>query len=185
MRNVGEYFVVPSDVKPFPYMRQIVANRNALMDGQFKYVCAKVSEGTVVFLAQVGDEKVPYEEEHDGMFYSGSRAPLTEGEMTLSQRVAAMSLEEKLEILPWWHDSRSGKVVVNAQVMTREDVDKYMLGGVPYPGPNDPYPDHYVKANFRLSTRWSPDDEELEEWDEDAGYDIEDFIPPEGGADSE
>lgn len=180
LTEVGDYFAVPSTFKPHQYMSQLVAQRNYKAGHGVKLTACKTSYGTIVFVAQVGDEKPPYEfltpegimavTSRDHLLrYQTESTPLGERAVrpkrTVSQIVEAMSWEMRTENLPWWYDNK-GQLVFNAKIATEEDTDKWYRREK-MPGKDDPYPEYYnLDENLtRKSRSQVMEDEEPEEED--------------------
>lgn len=159
LTEVGDYFVVPYDFKPYQYMSMMTSQRNYKMKGRVRYACEKTTMGSIVLVAEVNEEVPPHDLEFPhGIIccYSKASAPSTVNDRTQtlgsrpkspdrtqSQRVANMSMDMKLANLPWWRDERTGKMIGNPRIMTQEDTTKYLIKQEKYPDPNIPYPDYY------------------------------------------
>jgi hypothetical protein len=140
LTEVGDYFCVPSEVKLFAYMSQLVAQKNYRNDGLMKYVATKTSYGTIVMLTQIGEE-LPLHEfvSPDGILASTSRRHLIESrsepngssigekavvpKRTQGQIIAAMHWEVRNNNLPWWYDPVKGTLVVNTKLIKEPEAD--------------------------------------------------------------
>lgn len=182
MTEVGDYFAVPTEFKPFSYVSQLVTQRNYRAGSRVKMTAVKVNYGTIVLVAQVLGELPPYEyKSPEGIMSISSKQRMRElltshgtplGERavapirTVSQIVNAMSWEAKNANLPWWYDPKSHALVFNARVATAEDTDKWFRKE-PMPGKDEPYPEYYgLDENLTKKTRQQLMDEEPEEEDE-------------------
>lgn len=187
---VGDYFVVPYDLKPYSYMTRLVSQRNwrnNTVGDSPKYACAKIESGTIIFVAEVGG-RAPFSnfQTDNGIFgyaESMNNVPavsigLSEiGKFkhpvrTQSQRVAMLSLEQKTANLPWWFNPQTGLMVANPSVMTEADIQKYLIEKEPLPDENDPYPEYYNLDDSFM--RRDPSDEEDEDFGEHPTFENED-----------
>lgn len=179
----GDYFVVDAEVKNPSYMKAVVSNRNAMVKGQFRYTCAKLTYGCMVVLVQVRDERVETKFEvspgislrtraQDGIYdhqeaeVEAQQPDIPPTVLTQAERVSLMSFDEKVANLPWWFDDRTEKLVWNGKVLTPEDADRYM--GKVLPNKSTPYPEHYhLDENLRRKTHeqiMAEEDEDDEDW---------------------
>lgn len=163
LTQVGDFFVVSETVRPYSYVAAYVSQRNHRLNGEMIYACRKIPGATYVSLAYYeGWSPVVLEEFGDNIWVgrvaeggSGVSGPVgiesiaakvAERE-TQEKRVARLSLEHKMENLPWWWDK--GKPLLNSRVLTESDRRKYGVGKQPVPGPNEPYPSYYnLDENF-------------------------------------
>jgi hypothetical protein len=194
LTEVGDYFCVPDSFKPHSYMSLLVSQRNYRMKGIAKYACEKTSYGSIVIMAQVGEELPPYEfVSAEGILSISARAvgidkthKISIGDApvlpkrTQQKLIDMMSPEMKQRNLPWWFDSRSEKWVTNPAVIKPTDVDKYILGGQPFPSAEDPYPEYY-NLDEDLQIKETIDEAE-DEW---AGESVVDFEGPDGDVGTE
>lgn len=175
LTEVGDYFVVPYSFKAYQYMSALVSQRNYRLRGVIKYACEKTTAGSIVMVVEVESETPAHEfVTPEGIMCLTSRqlgsaivkdrtldlgtkphAP----KRTQRQIVDMMSVDVRTQNLPWWHDSRTGKVVGNPKVMTQEDVERYLVRREPFPGPDVPYPDYY-RLDENLMRRPEEADEE-------------------------
>lgn len=175
LTEVGDYFCVPESFKPYSYMSLLVSQKNYRMKGITKYTCEKTSYGTIVMLAQIGDEIPPYEfQSEEGILSISSRkvglqppSRLTVGDApvrpkrTQVQMISMMPPAKRNANLPWWYDAE-GNFVTNPGVITEEDENKYVILGETPPGPEDPYPEYYgLDENLERRTK------SMEEWEEE------------------
>lgn len=160
LTEVGDFFVVSETVRPYSYVSAYVSQRNHRLNGEMIYACKKIPGGTHVSLAyregwdpKVLDEFTP--NVWVGRAGAGGSAPKgiveiaeeVRAKETQEKRVARLSLEHKMENLPWWWDK--GKPLLNSRVLTESDRRKYGVGKQPVPGPNEPYPSYYnLDENF-------------------------------------
>lgn len=182
LTEVGDYFCVPADLKPFPYVSQYVTQKNYRLVGQMKYSATKTSYGTIVMLAQIGEETPPYEfNSPEGILSSTSRKHLISSmydkadqkrlgekavvaERTIQQKVNAMSWEVRNANLPWWYDPKKGTLVVNPEVIKEPEATLFYTKQF-NPGPDMPYPDHYnLDENLLRRSEAPATEEEEEEW---------------------
>lgn len=184
LREVGDYFLLPKTVQPFEYMKRFVAVRNSRLKGVSKHVVADLGDHTIVILAQVNSEVPPYEyEDSSGALCSGSRNVLIEklrgnvqevgvkpvvAPRTVSQKVAAMSPEQRMANLPWWYDPRTGHFLVNPKIIDDEDSDLWHKGLLK-PGSETPYPEKYHLDDDLQRKSRAQIMEEAEDEDEWAG----------------
>lgn len=189
LTEVGDYFAVPDTVKPYSYMSQLIAQRNYRAGKGLKLTTVKTTYGTIVLVAQIGDELPPFEfRTPEGILAVTSRenvkrsqdhnTPLGERPTrpVRSQReiVAAMTTDMKIANLPWWYDGK-GTLVFNPKVATPEDLDRW-YNKQKMPGPDDPYPDYYnldeymqIKPSASGQSGVDVDDEEFFEVLEEDG----------------
>lgn len=169
--EVGDYFAVPTEMKPFSYMSALVSQRN-YKNTKIKFSATRTTYGTIVMVAQVGEEPPPYDyKSADGiMAIEGKRKLRSQDHNTplgdrpnmpprsVKQIVASMSPETREANLPWWTDPRTGKLVFNSKVATPEDLEKW------YRGEKLPehYPDYY-DLDSSLIKRTPEAEEEQEE----------------------
>jgi hypothetical protein len=160
LTQVGDFFMVSEDVKPYSYVAAYVSQRNHRLNGEMVYTCRKIPGGSFVSLSYYeGWTPNNLEEFGEGVWVSkhGGGGPAPRGlkevteeiatKMTQERRVARLSLEHKVENLPWWWDK--GKPLLNSRVLTESDRRKYGVGKQPVPGPNEPYPSYYnLDENF-------------------------------------
>lgn len=193
LTEVGDYFCVMTETKPFSYMSMLVSQRNYRFKDR-KFSCVKTSYGSIVLLAQLLDETPPYEFNHEGILCSTSRQhlirshvhapdPAAPGERpvapprTQQQIVAMMSPEQREYNLPWWKDPKTGQLLFNGKVATMADAEKW-VSKTWRPDPDAPYPDYYhLDENLQRKSR----DQlmmETEEDEEDWGSQV--FEPGDG-----
>ena len=180
LTEVGDYFCVPAELKPFPYMSAYVTQKNYRLAGKMKYSATKTSYGTIVMLVQIGDEIPPHEfNSPDGVLSSTSRRQVLASmanprenlgekpvvpERTQQQKVNAMSWEVRNANLPWWYDPKKGTLVVNPEVIKEPEASLFYTKQF-NPGPETPYPEHYnLDENLIRRTEAPAAEEDEEEW---------------------
>lgn len=193
MTEMGDYFIVPEDVKPYSYVSMMVTQRNYKMKDR-RFASAKTSLGTVVMVINVLAKEPVYDTINNAgvlIRKSGNTArfmaayddrgePLPragmealEGklgrEMTQEEKIAFMTPQERAENLPWWKDPQTN-LAVFGKTITKADAEKYILRREPLPDVETPYPDYYnLDINLRVRMEEKPEDEDLnfEDFEED------------------
>ena len=178
LTEVGDYFCVPTEVKAYAYINQLVAQKNYRLGHELKYASSKTSYGTIVMLVQIGEEIPPHEfVSPEGILASTSRQHLirsrsqppssTLGEKpivakrTQGQIIAAMHWEVRNANLPWWYDPQKGTLLVNTKLIQEPESTLWMNKKF-NPGAETPYPPKYNLDPDTLLIR-----DEAEEDDED------------------
>lgn len=185
LTEVGDYFAVPQELKPFTYMSMLVSQRNYRGGTGVRLAATKTTYGTIVMVTQVREEKPPFEylspegimsitgKQHvrsqDHTTPVGERARVAK--RTISQIVALMPIEQREANLPWWYNQK-GQLIFNPKVATEADLEKW-YNKEKMPGPDVPYPDYY-KLDENLIRHEEPD----EEIDEDEFFET---LETEGG----
>jgi hypothetical protein len=182
LTEVGDYFTVPESFKPYQYVSMLISQKNYRLGGTLRYTACKTTYGTIVMLAQVGEELPPHEfVSPEGILSATSRAvarttPLGNRpkarELTYAERVEQLPLEVKVANLPWWWDK--DKFVWNGGNMgsryRKEDMEARIANNLAHFDPNKPYPDFYnLDENFRIKQEETlrDDEEEEEDWGPD------------------
>jgi hypothetical protein len=174
LTEVGDYFAVPAEFKHFAYVSALVAQRNYRTASKVRYSATKTSYGTIVMVAQVGEEKPPFEYlSPEGIMSVTSRAAIraqgphtalgeraTVAKRTVSQIVGQMSVEQKEANLPWWYDKK-GQLVFNSKVATPADLERW-YNKEKMPGKDEPYPAYY-DLDENLTKRERSGDDEADE----------------------
>lgn len=157
MTEVGDYFCVPEELKAFPYMNMLVTQRNYKFKGYVKLIAVKIPFGTIVMVAQIAEELPPHEfVTPEGILCSTSRNRLREfrsspsaiGEKAITpkrtqkQVIDSMHWEVRNNNLPWWYDSKSGKLIVNSKLIKEPEAELFFRNKF-NPGAETPYPEHY------------------------------------------
>lgn len=181
MTEVGDYFCVPSEFKPYTYMSMLISQKN-YRDTTRRFVCSKTSYGSIVLLAQVNDEIPPYEfASSEGILSISSRknvqlaqapdTPLGErpvvAKRTQQQIMDMMSHEMKLANLPWWWEKGTFRWNGEYRNKRPEDSEAFVKNNRKhFGGPNTPYPEFY-NLDENLIKRPVVDEEEEEDWGPD------------------
>jgi hypothetical protein len=176
LTEVGDYFAVPSTLKPFSYMSQLIAQRNYRGGTGVRLTAVKTSYGTIILVSQVGEELPPYDFLSPEGIYSvqskqhvrsqGPGSPLgerpTAPKRKVSEIVARMSIDEKLHNLPWWYDDK-GTFVMNSKIAVKADHERWFTKQ-PMPGKDVPYPDYYnLDENLHRKPDLVDDEPEIED----------------------
>jgi hypothetical protein len=179
--EVGDYFCVPTEVKDYRYMSMLVTQRNYRFGHTVRHITAKTTYGTIVMLAQVGEEIPPHEfKQPDGILASTSRRHLIEarsqppsheglGEKpivaprTQQQIVNAMHWDVRNHNLPWWYDPKKGTLVVNPEIIRDPEAELFYKKQF-NPGPETPYPEQYNLGPDLLIRSTPVQEDEEEEW---------------------
>lgn len=165
--EVGDYFCVPEEFKPFSYMGRLVSQRNSKMKDR-KFSATRTNYGTIVMLAQVGEEIPPHEYvSPDGILSSTSRSdrePST-AKLTQQQIINRMTPAVREANLPWWFDPQNGRLLVNPKICRDPELELWHNNKFS-PKPEDPYPAQYrLDENLLIRPLEDPmDDDEDDIW---------------------
>lgn len=177
LRNVGDYFIVETKVRPYSYVSQLVSQRNYRVKSQ-KLSYTKTDYGTIVMLAEIPGEYPPIGYEYTLGVYTGpimERVFEVEKEaeapgarplprvLTMKERVARMSVEEKNANLPWWYDPKNNQLLVNTRLIKEPESTMWMEKRFT-PNVNDPYPEHYNLDDDLKIKRDEEQEDEEEDW---------------------
>lgn len=176
LENVGDYFIVMEEFKPYVHMNATISVRNRNMRGRMKYVCAKTSYGSIVMVAQVADVVPSHEVEIVPGLYARTvnvgPSPVQLGnkpqarEFTQQEKVNRMTWQVRNANLPWWYDPVKRNLVVNPDLIKDPEAELFYRKQF-NPGAETPYPDHY-NLDENLMIREAPAQDEEDE-DDDEG----------------
>lgn len=174
LERVGDYFIVLHEFKPYEHMNATISIRNRNMQGRIKYSCTKTTYGCIVMVAQVLDHLPEHEVEIVPGLYARTTnvgpSPVTLGnkppvrELTQAERVAQMSASVRVANLPWWHDPKTGMLVVSSTLLQEPEASLWYKKQF-NPKPNDPYPAHYhLDQNLMRRNPVEQTEEDEEGW---------------------